>query len=536
MKNKYVIGLDCGTLSARAVVVSCEDGSVMGEHVFEYPHGVMSAALPDGTVLPDGYALAYAQDYRDALFESIKAAVCKAKVNTDDIIAIGIDTTSYTMVPCLRDGTVIHELEGFSSRPMAYIKLWKHLGAAEQAGRIKTLYDRGVGFASLRAYGGACNCEFAVPKLLETWEKDRQVWDIADWFCDFGEWLALLLTGKQVHGLYNAGFKCMWREDTGWPSRDELNALSPGFGEAFHEKFAGEVSEYGAPCGFLTADAANKLGLPVGIPVAVPTGDAAPPGLYCCIPDEKAVTISVGTSIGMSFTADEKKEITGINGVTYGGIVPGRWSYDAGTPCAGDMLEWFCKYMVSQKTATAAAAEKKNIHDYLASLTEAEPWANTLTVLDWWNGNKGILNNMSLRGNILGLSLATTTADLYCAFVQAIACSIRTILSHLDENGIPLETIVLCGGIPQKNRFLVEQIASITGRTVRIPMETQLTAIGSAILAAMAAGMDMTEAARKISSKGFRSVEPDIEHKGAYETLYRRWKNYHDLLGNVQFS
>lgn len=534
MGSKYIIGLDYGTLSARAVVVSSEDGKVMGEQVINYAHGVITNKLPDGTVIPDSYALAYPQDYRDALMKSVRDAVAKSGVSKDDIIGIGIDATTYTMVPSLNDGTVVCELDGFASEPMAYIKLWKHSAALPQSERVQRLYDEKGMFQSLRRYADVCNCQFAIPKLLETWEKAPAVFERAERFCDLGDWLAALLTGEKYHSLYSASFKEMWSEEIQWPKKEELDALSQGFGEAFYEKVAAEVHDYETPWGYLLPEMAEKLGLNPGIAVATPMGDGSIPGVYFCVNEPHSIAVTVGTSLAMSFTADEKREMKGINGLGFGGIVPGRWSYDAGTPCAGDMLGWFIEHMVPQDTVGKAKAEGKNVHSYLCELAKIEPWKNTLTVLDWWNGNRCILSDMSLRGNILGLGLSTTTADMYCAFIQSIGCSIRTILEHFSANGIDFDDIILCGGIPQKNSFIVEQIASITGRSVKVSRETQLTAVSSAILGAVAAGTDIREAVKNMTGRGYTVVEADTVHKAEYDVLYRRWKQYHDLISSAK--
>ena len=153
MENKYIIGLDFGTLSARALVVSCEDGTVMGEQVVSYAHGVITEKLPDGTAIPADYALADPQDYRNALVESIRGAVAKSGVRREDIIALGIDATTYTMVPSLADGTAVCELDGFASEPMAYIKLWKHNAALPQSDRVQQLFDGEGMFPVLKRYG-----------------------------------------------------------------------------------------------------------------------------------------------------------------------------------------------------------------------------------------------------------------------------------------------------------------------------------------------------------------------------------------------
>lgn len=536
MKNEScVIGVDFGTLSARAVVASVNDGTVLAESVYEYPHGVITGALPSGASLPDDWALADPADYREALFSSLRSVVEKSGVCPEKIIAIGIDATTYTMVPCLADGTCLAERREFAEEPMAWIKLWKHHGAVSQAEKIASVHAAYGGFPAIERYGGSVNCEWALPKLLETYENAPEVAAHTDRFCDLGEWLARLLTGRFVNSIYSAGFKCMWTPESGWPSDAALDMLSPGFASFCREKFEGEITDFRHPCGVLTRSAAEAIGLPEGIPVAAPVGDGSAPGVYFCTSDSGALAITLGTSVAMAFVSDVFRPLKGLNGVVKDGIVSGFYSYDAGQPCAGDMLDWYVRNQVPQSYDEAAKTEGRNIHAYLAGLAEeSRPYDNPLTVLDWFNGNRSILNNASLRGCIFGLSVQTRPEEIYCAMVQAIACGMRVILDHLASGGITFSKIIICGGMAEKNEFIRRQYASVLGREVYLSSARNITALSSCMLAAIAAGISPEEAATDMGCREFLRVLPDEAHKAQYDAIYGRYKKYHDLLGNFQ--
>ena len=529
--NSYYIGIDFGTLSARGVLVSAEDGSIYADEVFVYPHGVITGSLPSGVPLPSAYALADAADYREALCTCIKNLVSKAKIHPESVIAIGIDATTYTMVPCLATGTVLCELQEYADNPKAYIKLWKDHSAVAQAEKISAVHAETGGFPAINHYGGSVNCEWALPKLLETYEESPELFAAVDRFCDLGEWLTWQLIGKPINSLYSAGFKVMYTPETGWPDKDALEKLAPGFSEAFYGKVAGPISDYSAPAGFLTGSAAESLGLCAGIPVAVPMGDGSMPGVFFCTKDHNAIAITLGTSVAMAFVSDCLVPASGINGVVKDGIVPGYYSYDAGQPCAGDMLNWFVENQVTSEYYKKAQSLDMGIHGYLSSLSVgSQPYLNKLTVLDWFNGNRGILNDLSLRGGILGLSLETKAEDIYCAMIQGIACGTRVILEHLAQNGLKYDKVIICGGIAEKNDFVRKEYANILGCDIYISTLKNITATSAAVLAAVAAGSKPEEAAERLCCSDFVTIKPDLVHRSEYEAIYRRYKKYYNLL------
>lgn len=530
---KKVIGLDFGTLSARALLVGVEDGEVYAEASFSYPHGVLDTALPNGSPLPEDYALAHPADYLAALRHCVKAVM--AGVDAEDVIGLGVDATTYSMVPCLENGEAMCLRPEFSGEPMAYIKLWKHHAAKPQAARLQALHTATGALSAIERCGGVINCEWALPKLLETYEKAPSLAERAYRFCDLGEWLVWQLTGKPVNSMYSLGFKCMWAPELAGPDAAALERLNPGFSKLVEEKLLGPPSSYNAPCGRLTESIAAELGLKPGTAVAAPIGDGSAPGVYFGLTHPKAITVTYGTSIAMAFLHKELKPISGINGVAKDGIVPGFYGYDAGQPCAGDMLDWFAEYSVPEKYARAAKDAGMDIHTYLTELAAYRPWQNKITVLDWFNGNRGILNDMSLRGSILGLSLGSRPEDIYGAMVQGIACGTRRILEHLTANGIDFDEIIVCGGVAEKNAFAIQQYANILGRELYVSRQRQLTARSAAILAAIAAGVPPDRAAEAMASAQFQVVAPDREHGKDYEAIYRRWTAYHDMLSQTPY-
>ncbi|MBR6008733.1 MAG: ribulokinase, partial [Clostridia bacterium] len=183
---KYVIGIDYGTLSARALVCEVGTGRELGEGVFEYPHAVMDECLPDGTVLPPDWALEHPQDYLDALYAAVPEALKNAGVDKDDVIGLGIDFTACTLMPIDKNGDPLSDK--YPSRPHAYVKLWKHHAAQEQANRLNHIAEE-RGEKWLKRYGGKISSEWMFPKLMQTAEEDPELFKEADRFIEAGDWV-----------------------------------------------------------------------------------------------------------------------------------------------------------------------------------------------------------------------------------------------------------------------------------------------------------------------------------------------------------
>src|SRR5215217_1914998 len=134
---RYSIGLDFGTESVRALVVDVRSGHVAGQAAESYPHGVIDERLPaSATNLPPDYALQHPQDWLDSLAAALRAALRAGGAAADDVIGIGVDFTSCTMLPARADGTPLCLLDPFRSTPLAWPKLWKHHGAKEATDHI----------------------------------------------------------------------------------------------------------------------------------------------------------------------------------------------------------------------------------------------------------------------------------------------------------------------------------------------------------------------------------------------------------------
>lgn len=261
LDEQFVIGVDYGTLSGRAVVVRVSDGAELGNGVFEYPHAVVTEKLPgSGRRLPADWALQVPNDYRDVLRNAVPAAVADAGINPDNVVGIATDFTACTMVPTTTDGTPLNELERFADRPHAFVKLWRHHAAQPQADRINELAEE-RGEAWLPRYGGLISSEWEFAKGLQLLEEDPDVYGAMDHWVEAADWIVWQLCGNYVRNACTAGYKGIF-QDGKYPSEDFLAALNPDFKDFVSSKLEHTIGRLGDAAGYLTEEAAGWTGLP----------------------------------------------------------------------------------------------------------------------------------------------------------------------------------------------------------------------------------------------------------------------------------
>jgi L-ribulokinase len=530
--ESFVVGVDFGTLSGRALVVRVSDGAEVGTAVHEYGHGVMDAVLASsGESLPADWALQDPEDYRDVLRHAVPAAVAAAGVDPERIVGIGTDFTACTVLPALADGTPLCQLPELARRPHAYPKLWKHHASQPQADRINELaHARGEPWIS--RYGGKISAEWEFAKALQLLDEDPDTYQRADRWIEAADWIIWQLTGRETRNACTAGYKGIF-QDGRYPSRDFLRALNPAFAEFAATKLARSVSALGARAGSLTAQAAGWTGLPAGIAVAVGNVDAhvTAPAANAIAPGQMVAIMGTSTCHVMNGTV--LAEVPGMCGVVDGGIVAGAYGYEAGQSGVGDIFTWFADHFVPPSYHDEARRRGVTLHDLLSAETaDQRAGAHGLLALDWLSGNRSVLVDHHLSGAIIGLTLATRPADIYRALLEATAFGTRVIIEAFESAGLPVTELVIAGGL-MGNSLLMQIYADVTRRSLSFVGSEQGPALGSALHAAVAAGAypDVTAAASVMGRKRDATVVPEPASASSYDQLYADYVLLHDYFG-----
>ena len=528
----YVVGVDFGTLSGRAVVVRVADGAVLGSAVHEYAHGVMDEVLAaTGERLPPDWALQVPADYVDVLRHAVPAAVRAAGVSPDEVVGIGTDFTACTVLPTLADGTPLCELPELAGRPHAYVKLWKHHAAQPHADRINRLaHERREPW--IGRYGGRISAEWEFAKALQLLEEDPAVYARADRWVEAADWIVWQLTGTYVRNACATGYKAIY-QDASFPSKDFLAALNPGFVDFVDAKLAAPIVELGSRAGSLSPAAAALTGLPAGIAVCAGNVDAHVTAPAAGAVEPGQLVAIMGTSTCHVVSSDVLTEVPGICGVVDGGIVAGLWGYEAGQSGVGDIFAWFTERSTPPTYVDEARARGISVHDVLTEKAAAQPvGGHGLVALDWHSGNRSVLVNHELSGLVVGLTLATRAEDVYRALLEATAFGTRTIIESLRAGGVPVTELVVAGGLV-KNAFLMQLYSDVTRLPISIAGSPHAPAVGSAIHAAVAAGAypDVRAAAAAMGRRDVAVYTPDEGRAAAYDALYRHYVALHDHFG-----
>jgi len=533
---RYAMGLDYGTNSVRALIVDVADGGEIATHVYDYPSGSEGILLDSrdpnlarqnpGDYIQGGYAVARA---------ALRAAKKKRKgFSPDQIVGIGVDTTGSTPMPVGKDGTALAMQPKFKKHLAAHAWLWKdHTSYAEAAEITDTARKRGEPY--LAKCGGIYSSEWFWSKILHCQRTAPAVFKAADSWVEMADFIPAFLTGnthplKMARSVCAAGHKAMYNE--GWgglPSKAFLETLSPELGDLRDRLYEVAVPSDQA-AGTLDAAVAKKAGLPAGIPVAVGAFDAHMGAVGAGVKSGTLVKI-IGTSTCDIIVAPGNRELAdvpGVCGIVPGSVIPEMYGLEAGQSAVGDIFNWFVSHLCPADYARGDA------HANLSRAASAlRPGESGLLALDWNNGNRTILVDPLLTGLLLGATLHTTAPEVYRALVEATAYGALTIIKRVEEYGIKVREIVNCGGIAEKNPFVMQIYADICNRPMKVSRSAQTCALGAAIFGAVVGGAYRTTRAAQRQMTGVKpkAFRPNRSNARVYAALYTLYRQLHDAFG-----
>ncbi|WP_198348066.1 ribulokinase [Plantactinospora sp. KBS50] len=531
-ERALVVGVDFGTLSGRAIVVRAADGAELASAVHPFRHGVMDRHLTrTGQLLPPDWALQVPSDYVEVLRTAVPAALAAADADPADVVGIATDFTASTVLPTTAEGVPLCQLPEFAANPHAYAKLWKHHAAQPQADRINELAAARAA-PWLSRYGGRTSSEWQFPKALQVLEDAPELYRAMDRWVEAADWIVWQLCGRYVRSVCAAGYKGLL-QDGAHPDPEFLGQLHPDFADFVAAKLDQPLGRLGARAGALTPQAAAWTGLRPGIAVAVGNVDAHVTAAAAGAVGPGQLVATMGTSTCLVMSAERRVEVPGMCGIVDGGIVDGLWGYEAGQSGVGDIFSWFVDTCVPAGHVEQARQRGMSVHELLTEFAAAQPvGAHGLVALDWHSGNRSVLTDHTLSGLVVGATLATRPEDVYRALLEATAFGTRTIVDAFVDAGLPVTELVAAGGLTT-NRFFMQMCADVTGLPIGVITSAQGPALGSAIHAAVAAGIhpDVPTAAGVMGRHEPRRYLPDPGAAPVYDALFAEYARLHDYFG-----
>lgn len=540
--KKYVIGLDFGTDSCRALIVDVRNGDEVATGVSFYPR--WKAGL-----YCDAQSNRYRQhplDYIESMTEAVHTALSHlTEEEIASICGLCFDTTGST--PALTDcnGMPLALNPEFAEEPDAMFILWKDHTAVREAEQINALMkERNLDY--LLYEGGTYSSEWVWSKVLHVINTNSKVKEAVYSWTEHCDWMTGLVTGntipeKMLRSRCAAGHKAMWHESWLLSSSEVLLELNPSLNRILPHLFT-QTYTSDTRAGTLTAEWAGKLGLPQGIAVAVGALDAHMGAVGASVAPG-VLTRIMGTSTCDIMVA-EKHEIgdrciEGICGQVDGSVLPGFIGLEAGQSAFGDIYAWFGKFMSwPLKNIPEGEAKQKVMDTMLIELTrEAQALKlseNDIVALDWMNGRRTPYADQNVKGMIAGLTLGSTAPEVFKALVEATAFGSRRIVEHMKAQGLHIDSVNGIGGISKKAPFVMQTLADVLNMPIRIVRSQQTCALGAAMFAAVAAGVyrDIMEAMKYMGADVEVEYKPDTRRARVYEILY---KKYLELAKNAEY-
>ncbi|MFA7171970.1 MAG: ribulokinase [Kiritimatiellia bacterium] len=534
----YSAGLDFGTNSVRAVIVRTDNGAEIGAAVFNYPTGEMGVVIdPKDPHVARQHPADYLAGIEATLTQALAQALQSDPECAHKIVGIGVDTTGSTPIPVDAAGEALALQAAFQDNPNAMAWLWKDHTAYKEAAEI-TAAAKATHPEYLAKCGGVYSSAWYWSKLLKCARSDATVFAAAASWVELVDWVPAVLTNTTAldqikRCICAAGHKAMFNQAWGgYPTKEFLASFDNGVLSRVRDTLPTTTVNISDTVGTLTPEWASKLGFPVGIPVAGGGFDAHLGGVGCGIRPGTMVKVlgTSGCDLAVAPLATDLEDIPGVCGVVPDSILPGSYGIEAGQYAVGDIFNWYV-----HKLQPGGGLDHVELSREAAQL---KPGISGLLALDWHNGNCTVLVDQQLTGVVLGLTLHSSPAEIFRTLIEATAFGACVIRDHIKEYGVPIESVITCGGIAKKSPLLMQIYADVLNCPMLVSSSDQACALGSAMAGAVVGGAhpDFEAAAAAMTTLDEQRYTPVQANVVVYEQLFQLYKQLHDLFGTKEYA
>ncbi len=539
--NQYVIGLDFGTDSVRAVLVNAMNGETIASDVHWYQRWKAGKFCQPSI----NQYRQHPSDHIEGMEATIRAVLNQSAVDPKSVKGICVDTTGSSPLPVDRSGQPLCFKEEMKENPNAMMVLWKDHTAIEEAEEINQLARTWGGEDFTKYEGGIYSSEWFWAKILHIIRTDSSIRSEAYTWIEHCDWMTYLLVGSPDLETFKrsrcaAGHKAMWHESWGGlPADDFLKQLDPDF-PALKKQLYADTFTSDLAAGNLSAEWAKRLGLTEDCIVAVGTFDAHAGAVGAEIEENTLVRV-MGTStcdiIVSSKALIGDKTVKGICGQVDGSVIPGMIGLEAGQSAFGDVLAWFkdvlswpLDNLLSEQGGFSSIEIEKAKDDIILKLSETAakiPMTERMPIaLDWINGRRTPDANQALKAAITDLNLGTKAPEIFRALVEAICFGSKSIVERFKDEGVSINTVVGIGGVAKKSPFIMQTLADVLGMPIKIIQSDQAPALGAAMYAATAAGIytNLQDAIQAMGNGFEKNYAPNPERTKMYNQQFEKYK------------
>ncbi|MCC4211138.1 ribulokinase [Leeuwenhoekiella parthenopeia] len=543
--KKYVIGLDYGSDSVRAVLIDASNGQEIEAEVSYYKRW-KERLYCDAS---ENRFRQHPLDHLEGLEATIKAVVSRSGVEAEAVKGICIDTTGSSPIPVNQDGIPLALTAGFEENPNAMMVLWKDHTAIEEANEINDLARSWGGEDFTKYEGGIYSSEWFWAKILHVAREDEAVKKAAYSWMEHCDWMTFTLLDNVSLADFKrsrcaAGHKAMWHESWGGlPPEEFLGKLDPYLAQ-LRDRLYTETYTSDEIAGTLSAAWAEKLGLTTDTVIAVGTFDAHAGAVGAKVEEHTLVRVMGTSTCDISVSAPEvtaDKTVRGICGQVEGSVIPGLVGLEAGQSAFGDLLAWFkdvLSWPIDNLVLTSdilSAEQKEKLKaeiesDFIRKLSdaaEAIPHHEAIPVaLDWINGRRTPDANQELEAAVTNLNMGTRAPHIFKALVNAICFGSKKIMDRFADEGIEIKTVVGIGGVARKSKFIMQSLANTLNVPIKVAASDQAPALGAAVYAAVAAGIypDVITASQTLGSDYEAEYQPQPEYLEVFSEQMERYE------------
>ncbi len=543
MDKKYVIGLDFGTDSVRAVLVDTDNGTTLSSNVSWYKRWKNQQFCDPARNRFRQHPL----DHIEGTENTIKGVLKDSGIDPSLVKGICIDTTGSSPIPVNEKGEALSLLKGFEENPNAMMVLWKDHTAIKEAEEMNQLAANWDGPDYMQYVGGIYSSEWFWAKILHIVREDEAVKNAAHSWVEHCDYMTYLLVRDNNLNEFKrsrcaAGHKALWHESWGGLPEDAFfAALDPYLVEVKKNLYT-ETYTSDLPAGNLNEEWAQKLGLSTDCVVAVGTFDAHAGAVGAEVKENTLVRVMGTSTCDIIVSPTDiigKNTVKGICGQVDGSVIPGMVGLEAGQSAFGDLLAWYIDVLSwplnkLEESDNGVNAEQITLFKdkMIAELSDEAaktPMSETSPIaLDWVNGRRTPDANQALRGAIMNLSLGTKAPVIFRALVESICYGAKEIINRFEEEGVSIKSVVGIGGVAKKSKFIMQTLADVLDRPIKIAVSEQAPALGAAMYAAVASGIYPTVSkASEMMGNGFdKTYLPIKENVGYYEKQFAKYKSF----------
>jgi L-ribulokinase len=543
---KYSIGIDYGTDSVRALIVNANTGEELASAVYHYPQWKAGKHCDPPVNLFRQHPADYLEGLKYTIGTSLDSLTAEVRQN---IVAISVDTTGSTPVAVNRRGVPLSLTPGFENNPNAMFVLWKDHTAVREAEEINELARSWGGVDYTKYEGGIYSSEWFWAKVLHIMRVDKEVREAAFSWVEHCDWVPAVLTGNTdplaiKRSRCAAGHKAMWHEDFGGlPSEDFLQKLDPLL-SGLRDKLYRKTYTSDVQAGFLCQEWADILGLSTDVVIGVGSFDAHMGAVGGQIEPYYLSKVMGTSTCDMLIAPNDEfsdKLVAGISGQVDGSIIPGMTGLEAGQSAFGDIYAWYSGLLMwpvekligtmewldeETRGKIAKEASEKMIAELSTAAARIPPAESAIVALDWMNGRRTPDANQELKGAITGLTLGSDAPRIFRALVEATAFGSKMITERFMIEGVRIDGIIAMGGVAKKSPFVMQIVTDVLDMPIKVAKTEQASALGSAMAAAVVAGIhpDFATAQQTMGGGFEKEYNPDPERAAVYRILFEKYK------------